>query len=160
MIAMFCYWKALQYVSVHVPVCARGLRTGNWSGAAVSGLDDHVPATGETGIQGQLLERLSQASYWKAPHCIYVSYPTNRPSPFFSQKGEQDEAVGAICESSECFCLCQSVRLAMYTYRGAMHVSLCCMPTGNTCLASLLSGPGDMELWQPCLQWATRFSSP
>lgn len=39
-----------------------------------------------------------------------------------------------------------------------MHVCMC--EYGNTSSALSLAGPGDVELQQPCLHWAARFSSP
>ena len=53
-------------------VCKEACEPATGVGLRSQGLHDQVPATGETGIPGQLLDRLSQASYWRAPHCIYV----------------------------------------------------------------------------------------
>lgn len=35
-----------------------------------------------------------------------------------------------------------------------------CVPIDHACSASLLPGPGDMDLQQPSLYWAARFSNP
>jgi len=55
-----------------------------------------------------------------------------------------------------CFLFALSVQPTMYIYVVCKHVSV---SVGNIHSTSLLAGPGDMELWQPCLYWSTGFSS-
>lgn len=63
-----------------------------------------------------------------------------------------------------CFCLCESMWLAIcvciYPY---IHCSTCVVPyvpVGNMCSALLVAGPGNTELQQPCLSWATGLGTP
>lgn len=66
-----------------------------------------------------------------------------RTSTLLSQVGEQDEAIGAVSVHVSALCVFLSLLICM-----DRHVQLCAcvpcvhVPTGNTCSASLLVGPG------------------
>lgn len=80
---------------------------------------------------------------------IYLYFFHQQPFIVISWRGEQDQAIGAVCEWEHCvFCLCWSLLLAVcicivcvsvYTYVRVL--------IGNTCSALLWAGPGDMELY-------------
>lgn len=116
----------------------------------------HTPATGETCIQGPVTgqtECLSTA--FGEIHNVHL-YIFLLFSHLSCHRGQEGEAVGAVCAhvSAECFCLCYlCVWPSTYPYR-----SCTCAPAGNILPAMLLAGLGVTELWQPCLCQAAEFS--
>lgn len=70
---------------------------------------------------------------------------------------EEEEATGAVC-------VCVSTVLSVSLDQcDQLHISvylhIVCISIVNTCSVSLLVGPGNTELWQTHLYWATRFGS-
>lgn len=78
-------------------------------GYGLRGLYIQVPATGETGIQRKLLGRLSIQARLLEGSILYGCRSLNSrewTSILFSQKGEQDEAFGAVCIPVGAPCVC------------------------------------------------------
>ena len=125
-------WLCSLCVHVHACVCAC--------------MQQPVPvtATGETGIQGQLLIRLR---VWAGcqrgpPHSLVDLHP----SPLESGAGQGPQCCPCSCEHSGCLsdpCVWTCVQVRVWW---CVCVFCACLPTGNASPASLLAGPRDVEL--------------
>lgn len=111
-------------------------------------------------IQGQLPDRLYVGVQLleRATLHIYLYFSYKWAFISISQRGEQDEAMSAVCVH---MCLpvliCAAGQVFIYMY--CIHAFVC-MPTENTSPASPLVRAGRLELWQPCLHRAARFGNP
>lgn len=104
---------------------------------------------GRLGSRGQLPGKLSVSAQPLVRSTMYICTYFLLLSHLSCHRGEEGEAVGAVCAhvSAGCFCLCYlCVWPATYTYRSCTGAS-----AGNTFAATLLAGLGVTELWQPCL---------